>query len=97
MSVLEADGSVRGKLPAFVEAERFGQMHLDIAIVEAINGRRRKLGWVEFELRQPSAVLTSRAHRVWAGARASLRRLGMEPGQLDIASEAIEAAEALGL
>lgn len=60
-------------------------------------------GWgsIERELRGCRDVLSGGAegaHRVWASARAELKRRGMkDPGREDIASEAIEAAGALGL
>lgn len=64
----------------------------------------RALGVVEHELRARwgeggnREVMTATTHRVWAGARAELRRRGhLRPSSAEIASEAIEAAEALGL
>jgi hypothetical protein len=64
----------------------------------------RAQGNVEHELRARwgeggrSEVMTGSAHHVWAGARAELRRRGNgQPSSEEIASEAIEAAEALGL
>lgn len=80
-----------------VDREREGPEYLDVALPEIYAGRRARMGWVEYELRRPSRVMTSAAHRVWQGARANLRRSGMTPESLDIASEAIEAAEALSL
>jgi hypothetical protein len=58
----------------------------------------RAQGHVEHELREGREILTSAAHHVWAGARAELRRRGnAQPSSAEVASEAIEAAEALGL
>lgn len=56
------------------------------------------MGHVEAELRADREVMTSGAHRVYAGARAELRRRGVKkPTSREILSEAIEAAEALQL
>jgi hypothetical protein len=64
----------------------------------------RAQGNLEHELRTrwgdggQNEVMTSAAHYIWAGARAELRRQGNgRPTSSEIASEAIEAAEALGL
>ena len=55
-------------------------------------------GPIEYELRKNLSILTGPTYRVYAGARAELRRRGMKkPEDIDITSEAIEAAEALGL
>lgn len=61
--------------------------------------RVRGMGSVEIELRRPQPeILTGAAHRVWQGARAELARRGVRrPTSSEIASEAIEAAGALGL
>jgi hypothetical protein len=78
--------------------------------VQAVRKGARRLCWrpkpgdraegqLEHELRQHRAeTRTSRAHRLWMGARAELRRQGnRRPSSEEVASEAIEAAEALGL
>lgn len=58
----------------------------------------REMGFIEGALRKNLIVMSSPVRRVYAGARAELRRRGMkEPENIDISSEAIEAAEALGL
>lgn len=58
----------------------------------------RAVGNVEAELRENREVMSSAAHQVYGGARAELRRWGnLSPTPEEIASEAIEAAEALGL
>jgi hypothetical protein len=58
----------------------------------------RAIGNVEAELREHRSVMTSAAHTVYAGARAELRRQGnARPTNAEIVSEAIEAAEVLGL
>ena len=59
----------------------------------------RAMGNLEHELRQErTEVWSSAAHRIWTGARAELRRQGNpRPSPEEIASEAIEAAEAFGL
>lgn len=59
----------------------------------------RSMGTIERELRNDHReVRSGAAHRVWLGASAELLRQGRkEFDREDIASEAIEAAEALGL
>lgn len=94
--VLQAATSGLG-LPEIVRSAWGRQEFLTVAVCEILEKRRPKMALVEYELRRPSSVQTSRTHRVWAGARAELRRRGIEPDALDIASEAIEAAEALRL
>ena len=59
----------------------------------------RPIGPVERELRSPvPGVITGQAYKVYQGARAALRGRGMDnAAHEDIMSEAIEAAEVLGL
>lgn len=106
--VFPLDPPVEGKRWAFtllclrhgVEAVRRGARHMSWRPKPG----DRAQGSVEYELRERwgeggrSELMTSVAHRVWAGARAELRRQGNgRPTSEEIASESIEAAEALSL
>lgn len=55
-------------------------------------------GYIENALRKNLSIMSSPVYRVYAGARAELKRQGMKkPADDDVMSAAIEAAEALGL
>jgi hypothetical protein len=67
-----------------------------------IDKRERKMGQIERELRMhpdiTTASMVTGVHTIYSGARVSLEERGMKnPDHIDVMSEAIEAAEALGL
>ena len=66
--------------------------------VSRVSERKLEIGLTERYLRSDNERITNGSHRIYAGALANLQKQGCtSPDWEDIMSEAIEAAEALGL